>query len=100
MVPAPGAGRDTSDPAVRKIGPARFHPHELRHTAASLAIASGADVKVVGLVLGHRTATMTLGLCGHLFPDRARRARRPLRRRRVCTRCEPGATDDAGEADQ
>jgi site-specific recombinase XerD len=23
------------------------HPHDLRHTAASLAIASGADVKVI-----------------------------------------------------
>ncbi|WP_312030144.1 tyrosine-type recombinase/integrase [Actinomycetospora sp. TBRC 11914] len=51
---------------MRKIGPAGFHPHELRHTAASLAIASGADVKVVRLMLGHKTATMTLDLYGHL----------------------------------
>jgi integrase len=42
----------------------------LRHTAASLAIASGADVKVVQQMLGHKTATMTLDLYGHLFPDR------------------------------
>lgn len=47
-----------------------FHPHELRHTAASLAIASGADVKVVQQMLGHKTAAMTLDLYGHLFPDR------------------------------
>ncbi len=47
-----------------------FHPHEFRHTAASLAIASGADVKVVQLMLGHKSATMTLDLYGHLFPDR------------------------------
>lgn len=47
-----------------------LHPHELRHTAASLAIASGADVKVVQLMLGHKSATMTLDLYGHLFPDR------------------------------
>jgi integrase len=47
-----------------------FHPHELRHTAASLAIASGADVKVVQQMLGHKSATMTLGLYGHLFGDR------------------------------
>ncbi|MGI5197100.1 tyrosine-type recombinase/integrase [Streptomyces sp. CA-288835] len=45
-------------------------PHKLRHTAASLAIASGADVKVVQTMLGHKTATMTLDLYGHLFPDR------------------------------
>jgi len=47
-----------------------MHPHELRHTAASLAIASGADVKVVQQMLGHKSATMTLDLYGHLFPDR------------------------------
>ncbi|OLT29512.1 hypothetical protein BJF83_11200 [Nocardiopsis sp. CNR-923] len=45
-------------------------PHKLRHTAASLAIASGADVKVVQAMLGHATATMTLDRYGHLFPDR------------------------------
>ena len=33
--------RNIFDPAVNKIGPVGFHPHELRHTAASLAIASG-----------------------------------------------------------
>lgn len=62
--------RDVFDPAVARLGPAGFHPHELRHTAASLAIASGADVKVVQMMLGHKTATMTLDLYGHLFPDR------------------------------
>ncbi|SFE50098.1 Site-specific recombinase XerD [Actinopolyspora alba] len=44
--------------------------HSLRHTAASLAIAAGADVKVVQQMLGHKTATMTLDTYGHLFPDR------------------------------
>jgi integrase len=47
-----------------------FHPHEFRHTAASLAIAAGADVKVVQRMLGHKSATMTLDLYGHLFADR------------------------------
>ena len=42
----------------------------LRRTAASLAIAAGADVKVVQQMLGHKSATMTLDLYGHLFPDR------------------------------
>ena len=46
-----------------------FHPHLLRHTAASLAIAAGANVKVVQSMLGHKTATMTLDLYGHLFAD-------------------------------
>lgn len=47
-----------------------FHPHEFRHTAASLAIAAGADIKVVQRMLGHKSATMTLDLYGHLFADR------------------------------
>jgi Phage integrase family len=34
--------------------------HELRHTATSLMIASGANVKTVQAQLGHKTATMTL----------------------------------------
>jgi hypothetical protein len=34
----------------------------------TLAIASGADVKVVQQMLGHKSATMTLD--GHLFGDR------------------------------
>jgi integrase len=39
------------------------------HTAASLAIASGADVKVMQQMLGHKSATMTLDQYGHLFGD-------------------------------
>lgn len=62
--------RNVFDRAVRETGSAGFHPHELRHTAASLAIASGADVKIVQQMLGHKTATMPLDLYGHLFPDR------------------------------
>jgi integrase len=47
-----------------------MHPHQLRHTAASLAIAAGADIKVVQQMLGHKDAAMTLNRYGHLFGDR------------------------------
>lgn len=47
----------------------RVTVHELRHTAASLMIASGANVKTVQSQLGHKTATMTLDQYGHLFAD-------------------------------
>ncbi|MDT3724898.1 site-specific integrase [Streptomyces sp. DSM 41972] len=59
-------------PAVKAagLGDLGVTPHKLRHTAASLAIASGADVKVVQTMLGHKSAVMTLDLYGHLFPDR------------------------------
>jgi integrase len=60
------------DPSVKEAGLAGMGitPHKLRHTAASLAIAAGADVKVVQLMLGHKDASMTLNVYGHLFPDR------------------------------
>ncbi|MDX6297649.1 MAG: hypothetical protein QOI51_1506 [Nocardioidaceae bacterium] len=62
--------RSAFNAAATSIGVPGLHPHELRHTAASLAIASGADVKVVQKMLGHASATMTLDACGHLFEDR------------------------------
>jgi len=43
--------------------------HDLRHTAASLLIAAGADVKAVQVILGPSTATMTMDLYGHLFSE-------------------------------
>jgi integrase len=42
--------------------------HDLRHTCASLAISSGANIKVVQRLLGQKTATLTLDRYGHLFP--------------------------------
>jgi site-specific recombinase XerC len=56
--------------AATAIGIPELHPHELRHTAASLATASGADVKVVQQMLGHSSAAMTMDVYGHLFSDR------------------------------
>jgi integrase len=58
------------DPAVKASGVTAITPHKLRHTAASLAIAAGADVKVVQTMLGHANATETLNTYGHLWPDR------------------------------
>lgn len=41
--------------------------YELRHTAVSLAIAAGADVKTVQLMLGHASAATTLDTYAHLW---------------------------------
>lgn len=43
--------------------------HDLRHTAASLAISAGANVKAVQTMLGHKSAAMTLDTYADLFPD-------------------------------
>lgn len=56
-------------PAAEAAGLPSLHVHDLRHTAASLMIASGADVKKVQQALGHKRASMTLDLYGHLLDD-------------------------------
>ena len=43
--------------------------HDLRHTAASLAVSSGANVKAVQRMLGHASAAMTLDTYADLFDD-------------------------------
>jgi integrase len=65
----PGEYRWTFDPAATKAGIPGLVPHELRHTCASLAIASGANILAVQRLLGHQTASMTLDRYGHLFSD-------------------------------
>ena len=42
-------------------------PHDMRHTAASLAVQSGAHVKAVQRMLGHASAAMTLDIYADLF---------------------------------
>jgi integrase len=49
--------------------PAELRLYDLRHTAASLMIRHGASVKAVQRQLGHATASITLDVYGHLFPD-------------------------------
>ena len=66
---AQGFQRTVLTETAASLGLKGLHPRALRHTAASLAIASGANGKVVQHMLGHKTATMTLDLSEHLFPD-------------------------------
>ncbi|AZG45644.1 tyrosine-type recombinase/integrase [Gordonia insulae] len=64
-----GEFRSAFQEARKTIGQHKLVPHGLRHTAASLAISAGANVKVIQRMLGHKSATMTLDLYGHLMPD-------------------------------
>lgn len=43
--------------------------HDMRHTAASLAVSAGANVKAVQRMLGHASAAMTLDTYADLFDD-------------------------------
>lgn len=45
----------------------RITPHDLRHTAASLAVSAGASVKLVQRMLGHKSAAVTLDIYAELF---------------------------------
>ncbi len=55
--------------AATAAGVTGLTPHELRHTAASLAVSAGANVKAVQRMLGHASAAMTLDLYADLFDD-------------------------------
>jgi integrase len=61
---APSAGTSSTKAT---IGRPELRVHDLRHTAASMWLASGADPKVVQRVLGHATAAMTMDLYGHMI---------------------------------
>lgn len=46
-----------------------FKLHELRHTAASLAVQAGVNIKALQNMLGHESAALTLDRYGHLYPS-------------------------------
>jgi integrase len=54
-------------PAIESSGVPRITPHDLRHTAASNAIAFGANVLNVANMLGHSDPSITLKRYAHLF---------------------------------
>ena len=53
--------------AIRRAGVPAVSPHELRHTAASIAVHAGANVKALQRMLGHSNASMTLDVYADLF---------------------------------
>ncbi len=57
-------------------GLSHWHPHELRHSAASLMLANGVKLQVVSQVLGHSSIRMTADVYGHILdPDREHAAK-------------------------
>ena len=59
-------------PLVEKAGLPFIKFHSLRHTAASLALADGENVKVVSEMLGHADASITLNVYAHVMPTQHR----------------------------
>ena len=54
---------------VEIAGVPKIRLHDLRHTSASLALASGVHPKVVGERLGHSSISVTLDLYSHVMPS-------------------------------
>ena len=57
------------EPAVRDAGLSLLRIHDLRHTAVSLWIASGANPKQVAALAGHTSVSVVLDRYGHLYPQ-------------------------------
>jgi len=55
--------------AKTAVGLPHITPHDLRHTAVSLAISAGANVKAIQRMVGHASAAMTLDEYAELFDD-------------------------------
>lgn len=89
--------RDVFDDAVADLG-FDITPHNLRDTAASLAIQAGASVVAVARLLGHESAATTLNHYAGLFPsdldDVAHRLDQAARRV-----CEDHDAEDGGVMD-
>lgn len=77
VFPAPGGGalrvrnmrRDWFDAAAVRAGVGGLTPHELRHTAASLAVSAGASVLALQRMLGHDKPSTTLDVYSDLFDE-------------------------------
>jgi integrase len=57
--------------AVKSAGLRPVRPHDTRHTCTTLLLSGGAPVKVVSDLLGHSSATITLGVYSHAVPGAA-----------------------------
>lgn len=61
--------RDWFDASAERAGLRGLTPHELRHTAASLAVSAGASVLALQRMLGHDKPSTTLDVYSDLFDE-------------------------------
>ena len=58
----------------KKLGKKGFRFHDVRHTFATMTLQNGTSVKEVSELLGHSTATTTLGIYAHALEGAGRKA--------------------------
>lgn len=56
------------DIILAKAGLPKIRIHDLRHSAATILLAMGVNVRVVQEILGHSNISITLGIYGHVLP--------------------------------
>jgi len=64
----------------QRAGLGHWHPHELRHSGASLMLAQGTPLHVVSEVLGHASIAITKDVYGHLLEGDKRAAAESMSR--------------------
>ena len=66
------------DKLTRKAGIGHWHPHELRHSAASLLSAAGVPIEQISDVLGHEGPRTTAAVYRHLVNPSVSAGRAPM----------------------
>lgn len=66
-LPRPKSTRGWFEGATKRAKVQKITPHDLRHTAASLAISAGVNVLALQRMLGHQSAKVTLDTYADLF---------------------------------
>ncbi len=85
---------------AQKAGLGHWHPHELRHSGASLMLAQGTPLHVVSDVLGHASIAITKDVYGHLMEGDKRAAAEAItgallgQRKRVAPKVAPTDTEE------
>ena len=64
----------------QRAGLGHWHPHDLRHSGASLMLAQGTPLHVVSEVLGHASIAITKDVYGHLLEGDKRAAAESMSR--------------------
>ncbi|GAB1688683.1 tyrosine recombinase XerC [Krasilnikovia sp. M28-CT-15] len=82
----------------RRAGLGHWHPHELRHSGASLTLAQGTELHVVSEVLGHTSIAITKDVYGHLLEGQPRAAAEAMSRALFGRQADPPGRGAEGRA--
>ena len=59
---------------LRDAGLPNIHFHDLRHSAATILLSMGVDMKVIQQILGHSNYAITANIYSHVLPSMSREA--------------------------